>query len=206
MSELELSPSGLERIAVPGRYGARTDSPGVVIAPRSDLALATVMVRAGKLADLSAQVAAVFGIELPKTPKRIDGEAVSFVWAGPGQWLAMAAGAAPDAFARNLRRDFAGLASVTDQSDGRAIIRAGGPMMRQALAKGIPIDLDPVSFGPGDTALTTAGHITMQFWQLDDVPTYEFAVFRSFAAAFCEWLKEAGAEFGVTVAEHGTRK
>ena len=133
-------------------------------------------------------------------PKRVEGGAISFVWAGPGQWLATTEHAAPDVFARNLRREFAGLASVTDQSDGRAIIRVGGPKARQALAKGIPVDLDSVSFGPGDTALTAAGHIAVQFWQLDEAPTYEFAVFRSFAAAFCEWLKQAGAEFGVTVA------
>ena len=95
----------------------------------------------------------------------------------------------------------AGLASISDQSDGRIIIRVSGPRARQTLAKGIPIDLDPASFGPGDTALTAAGHINVQFWQLDAMPTFEFAVFRSFAAAFCEWLKEAGAEFGVATAD-----
>jgi len=39
----------------------------------------------------------------------------------------------------------------------------------------------------------------VHLWQIDDGPTYEFAVFRSFAAAFCEWLLIASAEFGVVV-------
>jgi methylglutamate dehydrogenase subunit D len=54
-------------------------------------------------------------------------------------------------------------------------------------------------FGPGDTALTLAGHINVHFWQLDLTPTYEFAVLRSFAASFCEWLFAAAAKYGVLV-------
>jgi sarcosine oxidase gamma subunit len=53
---------------------------------------------------------------------------------------------------------------------------------------GIPIDLDPQVFGPGDIALTLVGHINVHLWQADRTPTYEFAVPCSFAASFCEWL------------------
>lgn len=206
MSEPDLLPrTGLESIAVPGRYGARTDVPGVAIVPRQDLALAIIMARAGKVAELAAHVAETFGTELPMTPRRIAGDTTSFAWAGPGQWLAASENAAPHVFEQNLRREFAGLASVVNQSDGRTVLRVGGPKVREALAKGIPIDLDPVSFAPGDTALTVAGHINVQFWQLDETPTYEFTVFRSFAGAFCEWLKEAAGEFGVTIASDTAR-
>jgi methylglutamate dehydrogenase subunit D len=44
-----------------------------------------------------------------------------------------------------------------------------------------------------------AAHIGVHFWQLDAAPTYDFAVFRSFAASFCEWLLDASAEFGVVL-------
>lgn len=201
MSEHDLTPqTGLAHVAVPGRYGAPTQAPGVVIAVIDNLSMVSVMVRAGKLAALSAAAVTAFGVALPMTPRRVDGGGVAFAWAGPGQWLALAENTSGHVFTDALRREFAGLASVVDQSDGRVIVRVSGPQARQALAKGIPIDLDPVSFHPGDTALTVVGHINVQFWQRDETPVYEFAVFRSFAASFFEWLKEAGAEFGVAVA------
>jgi sarcosine oxidase subunit gamma len=67
------------------------------------------------------------------------------------------------------------------------------------LAKGVPIDLDARVFGPGDTALTLVGHISVHLWQVDRAPTYEFAVPRSFAAGFCEWLFAAAAPYGVAI-------
>lgn len=83
-----------------------------------------------------------------------------------------------------------------DQSDGRVVLRISGPRARDALEKGLHIDLHPRVFGPGDTALTAISYIGVHFWQLDALPTYEFTMFRSFAIAFCEWLAEAAAEFG----------
>ena len=63
----------------------------------------------------------------------------------------------------------------------------------------MPIDLHPRVFKPGDTAVTTVAHMGVHFWQLDDAPTYEFAVFRSFGEAFWQWLVDASAEFGVAI-------
>jgi sarcosine oxidase gamma subunit len=39
----------------------------------------------------------------------------------------------------------------------------------------------------------------VHFWQTDAKPTYEFAMFRSFTMAFCEWLLDSSAEFGVAL-------
>jgi methylglutamate dehydrogenase subunit D len=200
VSEPALLPqSPLARIVAPGPHGVRVDTPGVVITPRHDLALATVIARADKASELANRVSARYGLDLPLTPKRVSAGALSFTWAGPGQWLAAMEQTAGHTFEKNLRGDLAGLASIANQTDGRSCIRLGGPMARRTLAKGIPIDLHPECFGPGDTVLTAAGHINVHFWQLDHIPTYEFAVFRSFAAAFCQWLLEASAEFGAVV-------
>jgi sarcosine oxidase subunit gamma len=98
-----------------------------------------------------------------------------------------------------LRRDLSGLASVANQTDGRSIFQISGPNAHEVLARGLPIDLDPRVFGPGDTALTLAAHINVHFWQLDPSPAYEFAVPRSLAASFCEWLLAAAAKYGVLV-------
>lgn len=171
----------------------------MTITLRSDLALASVMARVGKTVELSRHATKKFGIELPYRPQRVYKDTVSFIWAGPGLWLAAKENGTAGAFEHDLRDAFAGLASVTNQSDGRTVIQVSGPKVRQMLAKGVPIDLDPREFRPGDTALTVAAHINVHFWLIDDTPIFEFAVFRSFAAAFVEQLSAASAEFGFVI-------
>ena len=206
VSDSALSPqSPLATLVAPGFHGAQSEAPGVIVTPRENLALATVMARVGKASELASRITERYGTQLPVNPGRVSGGAISYIWAGPEQWLAVMENAAGHVFENTLRRDLAGLASIANQSDGRSIIRVAGSMARRTLAKGVPIDLDPVSFRPGDTALTAAGHINVHFWQLDETPTFEFAIFRSLAAAFCQWLLEAGAEFGVTVTRDTVR-
>jgi sarcosine oxidase subunit gamma len=184
---------------VPGHYGAEVDVPGVTISEHSGLALASVMARKGKPAELAARIKERFAIDLPMAPRRAAAGPVQFIWAGPGRWLAAAPDLSPITFESDLRGALAGLASVTGQSDGRSIIRVSGPRAREALAKGVPLDLDPRAFAPDDTAMTVVAHINVHLWQCDAAPTYDFAVFRSFAGSFCEWLLDAAAEFGVKV-------
>jgi methylglutamate dehydrogenase subunit D len=195
---LELLPrTGLEGVARPGHHGRISGVPGVAISSLRNLELAMVMVRAGKQVDLLVRSLERFGLALPTVPRREFRGPLSFAWAGPGKWLAVLESAWGTGFDSDLREGFAGFASVTNQSDGRSIIRVGGPKARQALAKGVPLDLDPRSFRVGDTALTVVANINVHFWQIDETPIYEFAVFRSLAVAFHEWLLEASIEFGV---------
>jgi sarcosine oxidase subunit gamma len=121
---------------------------------------------------------------------------LDLIWAGPQQWLAISEDrAAPERLARALE----GLAAVSDQSDGRAVLRLSGPKLRDTMAKGCPVDLHPRAFRPGDTALTAIAHIGVQLWQLDEAPTFEIAVFRSMAGSFWRWLSGSAAEFGLEV-------
>jgi heterotetrameric sarcosine oxidase gamma subunit len=136
------------------------------------------------------------GGSLPLHAKRIANGSVSAAWAGPGHWLMADEGGTPDDFEERPQYSLAGLASVTGQSDGRSIMRVSGPMVRRMLAKMIPIDLHPREFLPGDAALTVASHINVHFWLTEDGAAFEFAVFRSLAAAFIERLAEASEEFG----------
>jgi methylglutamate dehydrogenase subunit D len=200
VSDLMLMPrSALDRILVPGHYGAEGDVPGITISEQTDLALATVMARKGQSAELSARLKQLFAVELPVTPRHAASGQVHFIWAGPGRWLAATRNRLPSVFESDLRRACSGLASVTGQSDGRSIIRISGAKAREALAKGVPLDLDPRVFGPDDTAMTLVAHINVHLWQSDAAPTYDFAMFRSFAGSFCEWLLDAAAEFGTEV-------
>lgn len=196
MARPELIPrSGLERIAVPGRFGAPGEV-GVTLALRTDLALATTMARKGYADALAQRVRAAFGLDLPMEPRRVAAGPIAFAWAGPGHWLASAEGAKGPAFETRLRHELAGLASVSDQSDGRIVVRVSGPRICDTLAKGVMIDLHPRAFGPGDAAVTSVAHIGVHLWQVDAAPTYDFAVPRSLAAAFWHWLVESAAEFG----------
>jgi heterotetrameric sarcosine oxidase gamma subunit len=200
VSDFALTAStGLDGALTPGLDGAPNGTPGITITPRTGLALANVIVRAGKTDDLTQRVQETYGLSLPATPQRVEANTIGFAWAGPGQWLAMTESTDGHAFVQMLRRELDGLASVIDQSDGRAILRIGGRKARETFAKSIPLDLDPSVFHAGDVALTVAGHINVHLWQIDDTPTYEVAVFRSFVVAFCEALKQAAAEFGVAV-------
>ena len=39
--------------------------------------------------------------------------------------------------------------------------------------------------------------IAVQLWQIDDRPTYEFAVARSLAQSFWHWLEASAAQYGL---------
>ena len=190
---------GIERCTMPGRYGAEVGEAGVRITLRTDLALASVIARAGQQEALSRRVYEEFGLELPGSPRSSSSGPISWVWAGPATWLATREGSDVHAFEAELRGKLAGTASVTDQSDGRIVFRVSGSRVRETLAKGVAIDLHPRVFSAGDAAVTSVAHIGVHFWQIDDVPTYEIAVFRSFAESFWDWLIESSAEFGAIV-------
>ena len=182
-----------------GHHGAVRPA-GVAVCERNDLALATVMARRGAGTALAAKVRETFGIELPASPRRAAVGSMAFVWAGPGQWLATSEGEAGHRFEARLRAALAGLASVADQSDGRAVLRIAGPRARATFAKGLPVDLDSSVMQPGAAIVSAIAHIGVHLWQLDAAPTYECAVARSYTLSFWRWLESSAAEFGMTVA------
>jgi sarcosine oxidase subunit gamma len=189
--------SALKGLAVPGRHGKANGEPGLVITERLGLGLATVAARKG--APVRAAVKSSYGVDLPDDATVGQGPEVSFVGYGPGQWLAVSETFAGDALARDLKQRLKGLASVSDQSGGRTVLRLSGPRARDVLAKGLPIDLHPRAFGPGSAATSTISLMGVQLWQVDDVPTYDIALFRSLSASLWRWLTASAAEFGYEV-------
>ena len=171
-------------------------SANLSIEQRDTLTIASVAARKGQDHALAAAVKTHYGVELSSSPKRVDNKGVAFVWAGPGLYLAMAERTAGRDLETELKAKLGGLASIADQSDGRAVLRISGTAAREALAKGLPIDLHPRAFKSGDVATTHASHIGVTIWQIDDAPTYEIALFRSFAGSFWHWLKDAAVSVG----------
>jgi sarcosine oxidase subunit gamma len=191
--------SAFDGLLTAGRGGREDGEPGVRFAERTGLALAGVVARRGKIAELEAAAERAFGIALPATPRRVPGIGVEMSWSGPRQWLLLADEAVVPDLASRLAAAFEGLASVTDQSDARAIVRISGPRVHDLLAKGCPVDLHPTEFGPGHTAVTAIAHIGVQLWQTDERPTFEVAVARSYAPSFWRFLTASAGEFGYVV-------
>jgi heterotetrameric sarcosine oxidase gamma subunit len=189
--------SALAGIAVPGQHG-RIGATGVVIEERNDFAFANVTAKRGKHFALINAVNTAFGIVLPDGPRRVSRGYVTFAGVGPDQWIASAGGADAAGFAARVRARIGPFAAVSDQSDARLVLRLSGPRVRDVLAKGVPIDLHPKAFTPGDVACTVVGYINTQIDMLDDA-TYQLAAPRSMAGSFWSWLTASAAEFGYEV-------
>ncbi|KAB0683001.1 sarcosine oxidase subunit gamma [Aureimonas leprariae] len=162
---------------------------------RVGLGIATLTARKDRTADLAEALRTAHGVDLQSGPKVSRAGSLAFVGTGPDTWLAVCEDGGWR-FARDLARAVEGRGSVCDQSSGYGVLRLSGPNVRDTLAKGVPIDLHPAAFAPGDAAVTLASHVGIVLWQVDEAPTYDVAVFRSFAASFAHWLVASAEEFG----------
>jgi sarcosine oxidase subunit gamma len=161
---------------------------GVTATERIGLAIATVMVRRGKRAELSNAVRSLFGIALPAGADWVSEDGVAFLGIGPGKWLAIS-DANGAAFVQTLETRLQGLASVVEQSGGIGVLRLAGPNLFDALVKGVQIDVAPDKFPVGSVAVTSIAHIGITLWKVDDAPTIDIAVARSLSGSFQHWLE-----------------
>lgn len=181
-------------IAGPATTGVREREPGVIVTPRHDLSLAVVIGAHGDEGGLDRKFAERYAIEPPHKLRVVCGATLDLVWTGPSQWLAVST---RPAMPSELASELAGIAAITDQTDARAVMRLNGAHVRDALAKGCPVDLHPKSFRPGDTAITAIGGIGVQLWWADVDDGLHLAVPRSMAGSFWSWLLPSAQEFGV---------
>lgn len=196
MSKL-YSRSALYGLAVPGRYGRTDGDPGVTIGERIGLGLASVAARKGQVDGLKASIREAYGVGLPEGPTVSRGKDIAFIGTGPGEWFAVSETLENEFLAEDLAGKLKGLASISDQSSGRAVVRLGGPRARDVLAKGLGIDLDPRIFGPDSAATSAISHMGVIVWR--DGEAYDIALFRSVGESFWRWLTASAAEFGYEV-------
>lgn len=187
--------AGLPVASSPGR--------GVILHDRDGLGLATVLARKNAAETLPHRLRERFGIDLPRGPKRSSAGDVALIGTGPGAWLASKERGG-NAFSVELREAIGDLASISDQSDGHAVLRLSGPKVRNTLYKLVPVDVHPSAFTIGHVAATVAAHIGVTLWRLDDgpdgSPVFEIAVYRAYAESFWHALTDSAAEFGIEVA------
>jgi heterotetrameric sarcosine oxidase gamma subunit len=173
--------SPLKDAAIQGRFGASKGAPGVTFSIRHPLSILTVIARAGQG---EATAAALKGYDAQ--------------WAGPDQYFVLAEGRSEGALYREVKAKLQDLASVTDQSHGRVVIRISGPKARAVLAKGTPVDLHPYEFPRGKSALTQMAHVGVHLTRVGE-DSYDLSVFRGFSESFWEWVTEQAEEFGYQV-------
>ena len=135
---------------------------------------------------------------VPNTVSRVGESAM--VWLGPDEWLVISPPDIKDGIPAKLEEALAGLhVSVNDISSGQTIIRLRGARARDLLNKGCPLDLHPRAFGAGQCAQSHIAKSNALIIQVDDTPTYDVIVRRSFADYLARWFKHAGMEYDIAV-------
>ena len=173
----------------------------LTVTPLAGFGIAGFTVRPGQMVEAARRIAARYdGLSLLPGPRAAFAGPLTVIGTGPESFLALMEDGADD-FAESLTGLLDGIASVTDQSDGYGVLRLSGPGAIETLNKGIAVDLHPSVFGPGAAAVTNAGHINVILWQVDAMPSFHLAVFRSMAASLARFITESGAAGGIATSQ-----
>jgi methylglutamate dehydrogenase subunit D len=173
-----LRTSALAEVAKTGRFGVDKGAPGVTLSVVHPATIIMAIARKGKAKALKDALAALKKVEVQ--------------WAGSDQYYIH------NAPYTELKKKLEGLASVSDQSHGRVMIRVTGPKARALLAKGTPVDLHESEFPIGKSALTQMAHVSVHLTRTGN-DEFKLSVFRGFSESFWEWLTSQAAEFGYQV-------
>ena len=134
----------------------------------------------------------------PKKTGAVASGRVDIICVGPMDWLVLAAD--PDAISRLHQFDtlFQGSTfRATNVSQALIRIQIGGTEVRDLLAKGCSIDLDPPLFPPGRSARTRFAGMPV-IVRCVRHSTFELIVTLSYADYFLSWLDDATLEFEST--------
>ncbi|MFZ5710495.1 MAG: sarcosine oxidase subunit gamma [Pseudomonadota bacterium] len=100
------------------------------------------------------------GLGFPAPNTTITAGTAAIVWTGREQAFLIGADGGADGGMLE------GLAALTDQSDGWAVMELAGQGWRDALARLVGIDLRPRAFLPGQAARTPLNHMPAVIWCL----------------------------------------
>jgi sarcosine oxidase subunit gamma len=149
-----------------------------------------------------AAVTDTVGIEPPRTPMTSAASGTrSILWMGPNEWLVVAPPEARESLPGRLASALAGQhAAAVEGGESMTVIELSGPGAPDVIAKGCTIDLHPNVFGPGRVVRTLLAKTGIILHQIDETPSYEITVHRSFADYAWRWLEDAALEYGVAIA------
>ena len=149
----------------------------------------------------TSAAAAALGFGLPMEPNTVAAKgALLALWLGPDEWLVVTPPTAQTLLLDSLEAALHGMhVAVTDVTGGQTVITLSGPRARDILAKGCPLDLHPGVFKPADCAQTLVAKANVTIRCVDDSPSFELIVRRSFAEYTALWLHDAALEYGAAV-------
>ena len=190
----------LDAAADARRHGVADVEAGLTVGEVRDFQLVLLLARRGQSAAMRKTAKTQFGSDPGSDAKSVDGKnGCTLIWSGPDQFYVLTPSAKAKKVA-DLRTKFAKSASLSDQSNGRSLIRMSGPRVRDCLAKLLSIDLHPEVFAVGDAAATQMAHMAVNIWRdKDDV--FHVLVFTSFAESLWRAILDHGAEYGIDIVE-----
>jgi heterotetrameric sarcosine oxidase gamma subunit len=164
-----------------GNFPAGEQTPGVTLAERWPLAILQIDRLPAGPADRPAAT-------------RMPGVA-PLLQVGPQRWLVIDRRDRLDSLSASLATGLEG-SVVTDLSQARTVLRIGGGKARDVLAKGCALDLHPGVFPVGSCTATSVVGLAAVLVAVDDAPTYDLHVARTYGQYVWEWICEAAAEYG----------
>ena len=197
MAESYLRQSPLAHRGLDARATTDPGDAGLVLCERRFLARIALRGRAG-----SDEVRRALGVPLPELANTVEtGNNVQALWLGPREWLLVgppdAEAAMLQALAETLGTAAIGLADVTE---GRTTLRLAGPMARDVLSMGCPLDLHPRVVAAGHCAQSFIAHSAALLHRVGGRDTvFDVHVERSHADYLWHWLETAAAPYGVAV-------
>jgi sarcosine oxidase subunit gamma len=124
---------------------------------------------------------------------------IRVIWVGPNDWFVIGPQGEQANIEDKLRIALAGQhCAVTDVSSGYFLVTLSGLQAREVLAEACPMDFHPAVFKPGKAVGTNFFKISTYLWQLDETPTFEILVRRSFIDHFWQLIEHCSTEFGWT--------
>jgi len=119
-------------------------------------------------------------------------------WLGPDEWLITSAAGERRTLPTLLDDALGNMhASLNVLNGGQVAMRISGDNAVALLAKGCTLDLHPKTFLTGQCAQTGLAKAGILLSRVDDNPTFDLIVRRSFAEYLALWLERAGKEFGI---------
>ena len=179
---------------------SRPAEAGVTLSERAFLGYFNLRGNPSDTAFLSA-AQGVLGIGLPTAPNTVaEGPGVSVLSLSPDEWLLVTPPDMESPLIEELRQALGEtFAVVTDLSGGQTVMTIQGLYARDVLAKGCSLDLHPRVFAPGRCAQSLLATVGVIIRLVNEEPTFDIIVRRSFAEYLALWIEDAAQEYGLEV-------
>jgi sarcosine oxidase, subunit gamma len=190
-----LAHRGLQRAAA--EAPART---GITLSERPFRAMLNLRGDPADAGFLSA-VRTAAGVELPVEPNTTRrAGSLTALWLGPDEWLLTAPAGEERVLVPAIRAALGDRhAAVIDLTESRTVIAVSGAPARDLLAKGCTLDMHPRAFKVGACAQSGLARAGALLHLVDETPTFEITILRSFADYMWVWLADAAREYGVAL-------